>query len=359
MKPKVLFILKKRHTYDLDTNYSYSMSSGLFNSAKFVSDMLNKNGVNSKIVEVNDANGIDKEVYQFKPDYVILEALWCPPTKFKELIPLHKNVKWIIRIHSEIPFLANEGIAIDWIEKYMEIGKVFVSFNSKRTNEEFKELYPKYKNKIIYLPNYYQLNISENKKISQKDIINIGCFGAIRPMKNQLIQAVAAIKFANNLGKKLHFHINVGRTEQKGESVLKNLEALFDGSKHKLIKHQWMPQNEFIEVIKKMDIGMQVSMSETYNIVSANFVNNEIPVVVSKEVEWVFPLFYADTTDSDNISSKLKLVWYTKWFKLYNLNKIGLYFSSLKSKKIWLKTILKKQSWLDKFWEFSEEIFLS
>lgn len=120
-----------------------------------------------------------------------------------------------------------------------------------------------------------------------------------------------------------------------------------------------MPQNEFIEVIKKMDIGMQVSMSETYNIVSANFVNNEIPVVVSKEVEWVFPLFYADTTDSKNIESKLKLVWYTKWFKLYNLNKIGLYFSSLKSKKIWLKTIFKKQSLIDKFWEFFEEIFPS
>jgi len=38
------------------------MSSGLFNSATMVSNMLLANGVFSKVVEVVDNNGIDREV---------------------------------------------------------------------------------------------------------------------------------------------------------------------------------------------------------------------------------------------------------------------------------------------------------
>ena len=46
---KVLFILKKRQTSH--TGYA-SVSSGLFNSARFVSDMLNKNGIEKPIVKI-------------------------------------------------------------------------------------------------------------------------------------------------------------------------------------------------------------------------------------------------------------------------------------------------------------------
>ena len=91
---KVLFILKKRKSSH--SNYSV-VSSGLFNSANFVSDMLNKNGIESHLVEVIDNNCIDREVTQYKPTHVIIEALWVVPSKFEVLTKLHPNVEWIIR----------------------------------------------------------------------------------------------------------------------------------------------------------------------------------------------------------------------------------------------------------------------
>ena len=97
---KVLFILKKRKSSH--ANYSV-VSSGLLNSATFVSSMLNKNGIESHLVEVIDNNCIDREVTKYRPTHVIIEALWVVPSKFEVLTRLHPNVQWIIRLHSGIP----------------------------------------------------------------------------------------------------------------------------------------------------------------------------------------------------------------------------------------------------------------
>ena len=110
---KVLFILKHRDTYWGDYSSTTTLSSGLSNSAQFVCDALNLSGeITAKLVQVEDNNQIDKEVTLFRPDVCIIEAYWVVPEKFGVLIPLHPQVKWVVRNHSEIPFLAQEGIEV-------------------------------------------------------------------------------------------------------------------------------------------------------------------------------------------------------------------------------------------------------
>ena len=331
---KVLFILKKRQTSH--TGYT-SVSSGLLNSAKFVSDMLNKNGIESHLVEVNDNNCIDREVTKFKPTHVIIEALWVVPQKFEVLTKLHPNVQWIIRLHSDISFLANEGIAIEWIYEYLKYDNVKVSSNDSETNFNFELLTNR---EFVYLPNYYPVGFfNRNKpKPDTKKVINVGCFGAVRPLKNQLIQAVAAIDYADTYGKKLKFHINTQRIEGRGEPVLKNLRALFENNpKHELVEHGWLSHDEFIDLVQTMDIGLQVSFTETFNIVSADFVNNNIPVVTSNEVEWVSPIYFANPSKANSIVSRMRRAIITSRFKLNWLNKLSLWNYSLNSEKIWTK----------------------
>lgn len=331
---KVLFILKKRQTSH--TGYD-SVSSGLLNSARFVSDMLNKNGIESNLVEVVDNNCIDREVAKFKPTHVIIEALWVVPQKFEVLTKLHPKVQWIIRLHSDISFLANEGIAIEWIYEYLKYDNVKISANDWETNFNFELLTNK---QFVYLPNYYPVGFfNRNKpKPDTRKVINVGCFGAVRPLKNQLIQAVAAIDYADTYGKKLKFHINTQRVEGRGEPVLKNLRALFENNpKHELIEHGWLSHNEFIDLVQTMDIGLQVSFSETFNIVSADFVNNNIPVVTSNEVEWVNPVYFANPSKVNSIVSRMRRAILASRFKFNFLNKLSLWYYSFKSEKIWTK----------------------
>ncbi len=334
MQPKILFICKKRKTYGTGP-YTHIVSSGLLNSARFVNDMLVENGIDSTIIEVIDNNCIDREVKKHNPTHVIIEALWVVPEKFEILSKLHPKVKWIIRIHSEIPFIANEGIAMDWIFKYLNYPNVTVSVNSLRALSELNAVTPK---PMLFLPNYYPVkkNNYTRKSACIDNIIDIGCFGAVRPLKNHLSQAIAAIRFANEKGKHMRFHINVTRIENNGDPVLKNLRKLFENSDHELVEHKWLDHDRFLELISTMDMCLQVSFSETFNIVTADAVNMNVPVVVSPEITWISRLFKANPTNPLSILKKMKLTWFLKYFNIQWINKFLLKRYSLNSEVIWL-----------------------
>jgi hypothetical protein len=132
-------------------------------------------------------------------------------------------------------------------------------------------------------------------------------------------QAVAAIKFADEINQKLVFHINGNRTEQNSNgSILKNTEALFKNSKHVLHKHEWMSHSYFLHVLKKLDISMQVSFTETFNIVSADAVYNSVPVVVSPTIHWASRFSKADPLDIDDICNKMYAAYDSNILPMWN-----------------------------------------
>jgi hypothetical protein len=368
---RVLFILKKRGTSYGPGSGCYSTctpkcecinkgqkvlkSSGLLNSARFVHEMLLDSGIESKLVEVIDNNGIDREVTLFKPTHVVIEALWVVPEKFDVLRKLHPNVVWVIRSHSETPFLAGEGISVEWFFKYLKQENVVISFNTPETTEEFMQLYAyahpdadpaEVADKVVYLPNYYPLSGKvEPYRLDKKDTIDVGCFGAIRPLKNHLIQAIAAVEFAARNDINLRFHINSTRVEGNADSHKKNLYALFEGlnsPQFQLVEHGWLDHKDFTALVRTMDIGLQMSFTESFNIVTADFVNAGIPVVVSREIDWVHPWFHANPTDSNDIVDKMeRALLYKRWLaRFLDLNRNRLKQYSISSKIIWTKEYL-------------------
>jgi hypothetical protein len=78
---------------------------------------------------------------------------------------------------------------------------------------------------------------------------------------------------------------------------------------HKLVVHEWVNHKDFIKLVKTMDIGMQVSYSETFNIVAADFISQGVPVVISKELPWGREGI-ADCSDVNNISNTLIETWF-------------------------------------------------
>jgi hypothetical protein len=299
---KVLFILKRQGLYG---NAGFEIrSSGLYNSAVFCSDMLRDLlNQNTKLVLVTDNNDIDREVANFEPDIVMIEALWVVPDKFEVLRRLHPRVTWVIRNHSAIPFLAQEANSFNWLLQYAQLPNVLVGHNDKQTLYSFNDLSD---TQGLYLPNFYPANDAQvcRRPIDRHEI-DIGCFGAIRPLKNHLIQAVAAIRYADARHQKLTFHINGTRSEG-GDSILSNLNDLFDSHpKHELQTHPWLERSAFLELMQSMDVHMQVSFSETFNVVTADAVTNGVPVVVSPEIKWVEKPLQASPTNCSDIINKL------------------------------------------------------
>jgi hypothetical protein len=352
--PRVLFVLKKQGIYngnDYSTTPVYS--SGLGNSARFVVDMLKDIGVPTDVAYVIDNNGIHKQIVEYKADVVIIEAFWVVPEKFDELKKACPKVTFIIRNHSETPFLAQEGMAFGWIMKYLNKSNVLLGCNSTRMLEDTRFLAfaqdptlsdREIERKTVLLPNYYPTTDAKRASaIHHSEFLDISCFGAVRPLKNHMIQAMAAMKAATRMGKRLRFHINGGRVEQKGEPILKNLKELFAAfPQHELINHGWLAHDEFKELASTMDIAMQVSLSETFNIVAADTVTLGIPTITSPEVRWASGCFQANPTDSNEIAKMVEKAYnFRRSWPSYNPSLKGLKSFNKMSIKEWSDVLLK------------------
>jgi len=351
---KVLFVLKRKADFNSDKDSRHiGLSTGLYNSASFVNQMLYDMGIESNLEVVIDNNSIDRVVTQHRPTHVIIEALWVVPEKFEILQRLHPNVTWILRLHSEIPFMAGEGMAMDWIGEYSKIKNMIISVNSPRMLREVG-LYLKamhswteaeVNKKLIYLPNYYPQEYKQTRNIDNtKPHVDVSCFGAVRPLKNHLLQAIAAVDFAERIGKKLRFHINSGRVEMNGQPALRNLEGLFVHlyeRGHRLVNHEWKPREEFLEVCADTDIGMQCNFSETFNIVGADLISQGVPLIGTKEIPWL-SCGQADPTDSKNIVNQLEEVYYSPGVNVES-NQTSLTKYTNKTANIWKQVFGKRK----------------
>ena len=338
---RVQFILKQRYVYG-----QYTKAYGLYNSCDFVARSLRDIGIETEAVQVVDNNGIDREVSRFKPTDCFIEALWCVPEKFKVLARLHPQVRWHIRLHSKTPFLAVEGMAFEWIRAYADLRKqgidIWLSPNAHSLYEELKMIFP---DCVNHTPNIY--NPSPDASAAQIDIrrespdeLHVGLFGALRPLKNHLQQAMWAIRFAEEVKKcPLALHINISEHEKdKTEPVLRNIRSLFADGKHRLIEHPWMPHADFLTLVKQMDLGLQVSFSETFNIVAADHVSQGVPIVVSPDITFVNPFSVASPTDSNAAMRAMNRTLLLAPF-LCPINKALLKISSRSALHWWRRTL--------------------
>lgn len=303
---KIIFIVKERLVYG-----TKSVCYGLVNSCEFVVNKLREHGIESKVTQVPDYNHIDRVVHHYKPTHAFLEAIWVAPSKLEELAKLHPTIHWVVRIHSMVPFLVSEGMCFDWMNQYMALKekgyKVSLSCNNIKLLKDLSAIYED----VTFTPNiYHPINkeeVCDFNILKSENVINVGCFGALRLLKNHAQQALWAIQLANEKNKILHFHVNVSEYESDQTSpVLNNLHKIFARTNHKLVEHRWMSHGQFAQLIKHMDFGLQISFTETFNIVAADFVDNFIPVIVSGEIDFIDSGLIVNPSNPNTVMEAMK-----------------------------------------------------
>jgi len=319
MSLKILFILKRREIALPDGVRDYN--SGLSNSVEQLRVLLTALRTPHRVELAVDGNCIDRLVTLHRPTHVILEAIWCPPYKVEELRRLHPTVRWLCRIHSNTEFMAGEGMALEWLTAYCRLG-VTVAPNSRPAVEA---LSPVLGGAVAYLPNYYQVahgpspepwlavkrdaRLATISPLPEMTLLEVGCTCAIRPFKNTLNQARAALKVADEMGARLRFHVNSARQEGGGQANYKNLVALFASQpRHQLVEIDWLPPADFKRYLRRLDAVLQVSLSETFNIVTADAIDMGVPVVVSPAISWLRPEWHANPLDVGDIARALRHV---------------------------------------------------
>lgn len=86
-----------------------------------------------------------------------------------------------------------------------------------------------------------------------------------------------------------------------------------------------------------MDVAMQVSFTETFNIVAADCAVRGIPVVVSPEISWAATAYQADPTNLGSIEHALEIAYDTRRGVPPVVNFLRLQNASREAAATWLR----------------------
>jgi hypothetical protein len=232
---------------------------------------------------------------------VIISAPWIPTVELQLLSNEFPGVEFTVNSHSNVGFLQADRNAVQLIREALdlEMGSSNVRFagNSRRFCEWIKCAFGA---PCAYLPNLYYLDRLPNWRLSPfaGAPLRIGCFGATRPLKNLMSAAGAALEIARNLRVPLEFYISAGRTEGGGDLVLSTVQEMLGGLPGvEIVLNGWQPWPAFRKTVALMDLLLQPSYSESFNIVTADGVAEGVASVVSDAIVWAPDDWKAETDD--------------------------------------------------------------
>lgn len=259
-------------------------------------DMIQENVKDSAKVVINNLAHIKLAIQRFKPTNVISVGMVLSLNESKELVSSFPSINFFTMVHSNIPFSSVIGDESRRVYESLDAG-FKVIYNDDRYADAMGG---------IFLPNIYSKPMQPKITNPIKDELNVICGGVVRPFKNHVIQAHAAIKYADELGVKLKFHCNLS-INHGGQFVIGNLKNIFNNNKnHSLVNLPWKKNSELVKSLRNYHLGMQVSLSESFNATAADYVTAGLPMVVSSEVRWASDKCKADAHSVKDIVQKMR-----------------------------------------------------
>lgn len=286
-KPVLAIFYKSKEQHDNHGHHHYR-AGGLASNALHSTGVLRRAGVDVHLDGVVDVRDLFQKVAEVAGHltHCVIEALWIPIEDLKRLAKIHPNIQFLVRSHSKMGFLQVEPEAINQMKAILGLRLPNLHFCSN--NKEFADSVEEVYGPCIYLPNLYDVHECViPTKFFHDNTLHIGSFGANRLLKLHPTAALAALQTASRMGKRLKFYTNLDKTPG-GESVRKTVRNLFHGlSWAEHVEVTWQESDLFKLTIAAMDLVIQLSATETFNMVAADAVNANVPVVVSPSITWV------------------------------------------------------------------------
>lgn len=212
---------------------------------------------------------------------------------------------FLVRSHSQIGFLQVEPSAIQLLRELLILEENFLNLTVAANSVELKHFFETaYGGHTLYLPNLYDLERVHRRRSREHDhrLLRVGSFGALRLLKNHTTAAAAALMLARKRDCDLEFSVSVENDTMGGGAVLDALRKMFNGLRWaRLVEQPWQDWASFRRTVGGMDLCLQVSMTETFNVTTADAVAEGVPSVVSPTIEWAPDYWKADPDRLDDI----------------------------------------------------------
>src|SRR5271165_5567620 len=228
--------------------------------------VLNEAGIETVVFPVRHnvdlVHAIDayREKHGVPLTHVIISAPWLSEYDLKQLLYHFPYIEFTILSHSNVGFLQADFEGVRNIRHYIELSKAFTNLTVGGNSERYVDwLQDAFHEDAVLLPNLYPLDRDVMNpvphfgrcKVTGDDAIKIGAFGAVRPQKNFMTAAAAAVLIHRKLRLPVEFHMSTGG-EEDGCMTSLAIEQMLDNSGVTLVRHPWRYWDDFIQVVGDM-----------------------------------------------------------------------------------------------------------
>jgi len=279
---------------------------GLGVSALNTAKVLKRHGVPVSAFAINSIVDLDAFL-KANPSitHVVISAAWLPVLDLGKCVIRYPQIEFVVNIHSNVGFLQADANGVRLLASYVHLQKELLNFRVSGNSQEFVDwLTEVYSVEALYLPNLYDLNstVMQNRPLYNGGTVRIGAFGACRALKNFLTAAAAACAIAKELRVPVDFVMNGGRPDG-GSSIERAIESLIASQPNVTLKIlNWQAWPDFLDIIEGLHLMMQVSYTESFNIVTADGIAKGVPSVVSSAIPWVPSRWIAKSDDALDVA---------------------------------------------------------
>lgn len=238
--------------------------------------------------------------------HLVIQAPWIAVADLAPILQVHPNVHFVVLAHSQVAFLQADPGAITNLTALLRYQESVLNLSVAVNNPRIRKfLASSYGARVLLLPNLYPVTNSVAPpwhSPHDKPTIRVGSFGATRPLKNHTTAGAAALMLANVLGSDLEFHVSGLRTDG-GPEVIPALQQMFAPVvRARLVIDAWCSWPTFRKIAESMDLGIQASFTESFNITTADMADACVPSVVSEAIDWAPDAWKTQADDPEAIA---------------------------------------------------------
>ena len=278
---------------------------GLGVAAINTAKVLRRDGIVTDVWPILSAADLRARLLQRSKDkpveQVIISAPWIPTAELQDLANQFTETNFAVVCHSNVGFLQADPNGVKLVRETLELEmathNVRLGGNSWRFCDWIQSTFGGH---CYFLPNLYYLDGPPNRQRSfcGGGTLRIGVFGAVRPLKNLMSSAGAALEISRRLRVPLELWISGGRAEGGGETVLAAVKQMLAGLPNVELKlNGWQSWPNFRKTVAHMHLLLQPSYTESFNMVTADGTAEGVASVVSEAIDWAPDDWKADVDD--------------------------------------------------------------
>jgi len=283
---------------------------GLGVSALNTAKVLKSKGVDALPIAITSPQDLEDTITKAaqKPTHVVVSAPWIPTQDWNRIIRKWPEIEFVVSCHSNVGFLQADPKGVHLFRENMKLQQGSLNFHVAGNSKPFSDwVQVTYQVPCLTLPNLYYLTGHTNTHRYPFNFgahtLRIGAFGATRPLKNIQTMAAAALTIATETRTPTEFWISGGRMEGGGMTVLNSIKEMFYGVPYATIHENcWQDWPSFRQTLRHMHILMQMSYTESFNMVTADGAAEGTPSVVSSAIDWVPEHWFAHFDDAQDIA---------------------------------------------------------